>query len=511
MSGKADKSPSMKILRMLLTTLILLVSGAAGPAHAQVLFRSWHLKMSEIQARSRISTLKGERVHDAQGGLRVRGVIATREGSEPSPEELFFDVDMTTTLLRGTEYDPDFLRTVTAAGYRHRRTDYMIELYGEHVRRMNTDRAGRRNVNFFGVAIADPEFEKMRFGARSRVHGRVAGGGLVNEHGFNSDARYLVAVRYDYKEFPGRPGKFPLPKGQIFLEAQADAMNGPGGLMTDMEAGVRFLFFPDADNSLSIAAKVYDSKNPLGHGDDGVRIDLDLDGSHTGELFTYFLGNTAGEFAMGGRGEDIATELVADFDLVRIPGRGRNYLVVFDSLQRATWGKLNKIEYNLQGGVETPLDEKSADAGRRLSGLMAGLYFDHRSTHGMDRVLPEKNYNIIRLALKTPGWDPGRENETRRRIAAHVSAGNYIENSFKKSRDWDGRAGIRVDGANRKWGTWDLVPYGKATLRNATNHGRKTEVTGEMGVRFNLNAVFARWSQDAYFGEGGFCGLALRF
>lgn len=482
----------MKTLRIFLTGILTLAAATAYPTHAQVLFRNWHLHMSDIQAKSRVATIKGEERHDAQGGVRVRGILAVREGSEAQPEELFFHIEFTTTLLRRTEYDPEFLRADMAVGYRHRRNDYTIDIYGEHLRRMNTDRVGRRNTNFFGVALADPEFEHRRFGTKSRVHARVGAGGLVNENGFKADARYLAAVRYDLHA---------MPKGQMFLEGQADVIDAPGGGLTDIEGGIRFLFFPDADNSLSLAVKFYDSKNPLGHGDDGVRVDLDLEGSHAGEIFKQFLGNTAGEFVIGGRGEDIASDLAADFDIVRFRSRGREYMIVLDTLQRAAWGKLNKIEYNLAGGVETTLDD----------GVILGAHLDHRSTHGLDRAMPEKNYNIVRLSLKTFGWDAGRENETKKRVAGFLSLGNYIENSFKKSRDWDARTGVRVDGKVHSWGSWEVIPYVKGTLRNATHAGRREEVTGEFGVRFNGNAVFARWSQDAYFGEGGLGGVALRF
>ncbi|OGH56604.1 MAG: hypothetical protein A3G34_09380 [Candidatus Lindowbacteria bacterium RIFCSPLOWO2_12_FULL_62_27] len=491
--------------------LAAFVFPAASPAGAQTLFRSWHLTMSDIQARSGVAMLKGERQHDAQGTVRVRGVIGARRGSESNPEELFFDVGFTTTLLRNTEYDPDFARIAAAAGYRHRRRDYTVELFGEHFRRMNTDRVGRRNANFFGAAFADPEFKTLRFGAARRLHGRIAAGAIVNENGFSGEGRYIASLRYDFEELTGRQGRMALPKGQVFIEADADAIDAPGGLMADVEAGVRFLFYPEADNSISVAAKFYDSKNPFGHGDDGVRIEVDLEGGHAGELFKSFLGNTAGEVVMGARGEDIASELAADFDLVRLNGRGKDWVIVLDTLQRATWGRINKIEYNLQGGAETRIDPDAPFVGRHLPEWIMGLYLDHRSTHGLDRALPEKNYNLVRLAFKTQGWDPGRENETRGRVAAHFSIGRYAENSFKKSRDVDGRAGIRIDAAGRPWGTWTLAPYLKTTVRNATDAGRRAEVTAEAGVRFNQNALFARWTQDAYFGEGGLGGVALRF
>lgn len=501
-SKMSDKQRRMKIIRGFLILLFTAAAGSGDAAHGQDLFGSWHLKMSDLEAKSRVSVLRGERLHDAQGYIRVSGVFAERKGSEEQPEELFFDVHLITTLLRGTEYDPDFLRTSSAAGYRHRRKNYTVDLYGEHLRRMNTDRGGRRNTNFFGVSFADPEFTLARFGKLRRFHGRAAGGVIDNENGFKGETRYQLAFRYDYKEFEGRGGRTPLPKGQIFIEGEADAIDAPGGLMADLEVGLRFVFFPESDNSLSIGAKLYDSKNPFGHADDGIRIDLELEGSHAGELFRQFAGNTAGEIVVAGRGEDIATEVAADFDLVRVPCHGKNYLVILDSLQRATWGKLNKIEYNLQTGIENSMDEKS---------MVAGLYLDHRSTHGLDRSLPEKNYNIVRVGLKSAGWDPGRENEIKGKLAAHFSFGKYIENSFKKTRDWDARAGFRVDAGARKWHTWDLIPYLKGTLRNATSHGRKEELTAEAGLRFNGNALFARWTQDAYLGEGGMGGLALRF
>lgn len=507
----ADKNIRMRSLRIILTVIFTVIAGSGDPAHAQTLYRNWHLHMSDIKARSRVSSIKGERTHDAQGGVRVSGILAQRVGSDRSPEEFFFDIDLTTTLLRGTEYDPDFLRSSTAAGYRHRRKDYTIDIYGEHLRRMNTDRLGRVNANFFGAAVADPEFELRRFGTIRRIHGRIAFGGLVNDNGFNGEARYQAAIRYDYEEFPGRPGKFPLPKGQIFLEGQMDAINAPGGFRTDIEGGIRFLFFPEADNSISFAVKLYDSKNPFGHGEDGIRFDLDLEGGHTGELFKRFLGNTSGGFSIGGRGEDIATELAADFDLVRIPFRRRNYLVILDTLQRATWGKLNKIEYNLQSGVETTLDEKIPYVGRLMKDMISGLYFDHRSTHGLDRTLPERNYNLLRLGIKSQGWDPGRENETRHRIAGLFSIGNYVDNTFDKNRDWDARAGIRIDGRARQYGSWEAVPYLTSTVRTETGSDPKREGTVEVGIRFNGNSLFARWSQDAYFGEGGFGGLTIRF
>lgn len=513
------KNIKMRILRIVLSMVFTIVAGSGDPAHAearaQVLYRDWHLKMSDMQARSRVSLIKGERRHDAQGSVRVRGVLAAREGSDPSPEEIFFDLDFTTTLIRGTEFDPDFLRSSLIVGYRHRRQDYTIDLFGEHERRMNTDRLGRRNGNFFGVAVADPEFEKNRFGHRSRMHGRIGAGSLVNENGFKGDGRYLASCRYDFKEFAGRPGKIPsnmpLPKGQIFLEGDMDAIHGPGGYMTDVEAGIRFLFFPDADNSLDIAAKWYNSKNPFGHGENGIRVDLNLEGSHTGELFKSFIGNTAGEVVMGIRGEDVATELDADFDVMRIHSHGRDFLFVFDTLQRATWGKINKVEYDLQGAVETVMDENIRYVGRPLNGWIAGLHLDHRSTHGLDRALGEENYNLIRLSLKTAGWDPGREKETRGRIAGQFSIGHYIENSFKKSRDYDARAGVRIDGPSRNWRTWALAPYAKATIRSPTDQSKMIEHTAEVGVRFDGNSLFVRWCEDAYFGEGGFGGLALRF
>lgn len=487
---------------------IFLMSEASA---SQTLFGDWHLKMSEIQARSRAVLIKGERRHDAQGSIHVQGVLAEREGSEPQSEELFFDVDLTTTLLRNTEYDPDLVRSSLAAGYRHRRKDYTIDIYGEHLRRMNTDTVARRNANFFGLALSDPEFDLRRFGVQSRTHGRIAAGSLVNENGFKGDVRYLVSMRYDFFEFAGHTGHFLLPKGQIFLEGDADAIHGPGGLMTDLEAGVRFLFFPEADNSLSLSAKFYDSKNPFGHGDDGIRIDLSLEGSHAGAIFKSFLGNTAGEISMGVQGDDIATELQADFDLIRIPRAGRDYLFVFDTLQRMTWGRSNKIEYNLQSGVETTLDDGLPNLGRYFKGMIAGLYLDHRSTHGLDRDLKEASYNMVRWGVKTPGWDRGREHETLNQFAFLFSAGVYTENTFKKNRDFDARGGVRLDGGPRQWHTWRIVPYLMATLRSATNQNSTPEQTVELGFRFDGNAVFARWSQDAYFGEGGMGGLALRF
>jgi len=500
----------MKSLRLLIALACTVAAGDSA-GHAQTLFRKWELTMSDVQALSRVAAVRGDRLHDAQGSVRVGGILSTRQKSGPSPKQLFFDMDFTTTLLRGTEYDPDFLRVAIAAGYRHRREDRVIDFYAEHLRRMNTDRLGRRDANFFGVGVADPEFDLRRFGSRRRLHGRVAGGGLVNESGFKGDVRYLAMVRYDYSEFSGRFGDLALAKGQIFFEGQIDAIDAPGGLMADVEGGIRFLFFPGADNSLSISAKYYDSKNPFGHGDDGIRIDLDLEGKHAGEVFNYFLGNTSGEIVTGFRGEDVATELQADFDLVRAPCRGRSYLIVLDSLQRTTWGNLNMVEYNIQGGIETVIDPSLPRLSRHLKGFISGLYLDHRSTHGLDRNLGERNYNIVRLGVKTPGWDAGREKETARGIAAHFSIGNYIENSFKKSRNWDARAGIRLDGKSRAFKTWEIIPYAKGTLRNATNHGRREELTGELGFRFNGHSIFARWNQDAFYHEGGLAGVAMRF
>ncbi|MBI4179732.1 hypothetical protein HY522_09965 [bacterium] len=490
--------------RLLFLAVFLAQVAAADLAAAQTLFRDWHLTMSDIQARSRVAIIRGERLHDAQGAVRVKGVLAARVGSEAQPEEFFFDMDLATTLLRNTEYDPDLVRSAVAVGYRHRRRGYTVDLYGEHLRRMNTDTAARRNGNFFGASISDPEFHLRRFGSRSRMHGKIGAGSLVNENGFKGNARYLAALRYDALEFAGRKGRMRLPKGQIFLEGEIDAIHGPGGFMTDLEAGVRFLFFPEADNSLSIAAKFYDSKNPYGHGDDGVRIDLDLEGSHAGELFRSFLGNTAGEIGMGIRGDDVATELQADFDLVKFRSKNKTYVIVLDTLQRLTWGKLNKIQYDLVGGLETTMDENPG-------GLIAGIYLDHRSTHGLDRNLKEKSYNAVRGALKTPGWDRGRENETLNRLAFLFSIGGYIDNTFKKNRDVDARAGIRFDGRDRPWHSWTVTPYLMGTVRNATNEGSTFEHTVELGMRFNGNALFARWSQEAFFEEGGYGGLAFRF
>ncbi len=503
----------MKTLRLVLTAMFTLIAGAGDPAHAHTLFHTWDLTMSDIQAQSRVSLIRGERRQDCLGRVRVRGILAERRGSGSQPEQLYFDVNFMTLLIRNTEYDPDFLRTSFIAGYRHRRAAYTIDLFAEHVRRMNTDRVGRLNVNFFGAGLSDPEFENSRFGKARRIHGRIAAGNVVNENGFSAGSRCQLAARYDYREFQGTAGRANLPVGQIFIEGEADAIHGPGGFMTDYEAGVRFLFLPKADNSLSVAVKYYDSKNPLGHGEDGVRLDLDLEGGHAGELFKSFLGNTAGEIVAGYRGEDVAAELAADFDLIRLAQRGRTIIIILDTLQRATWGFNNKIEYNLQTGAEVGFGTADGDRGdeRAFGRVVTGVYLDHRSTHGLDRNLIEENYNLIRLGLKTPGWDPGRENETLRGVAAQLSIGNYIENSFKKTRKWDGRVGLRIDGKSWPWGDWTIVPYIKGTLRNATDQKHLSEVTAETGIRMNGHSLFLRYSQDAYFGEGGFGGLALRF
>ncbi len=281
------------------------------------------------------------------------------------------------------------------------------------------DADGEPFVRYVGGGVASAGYRRRDTGLRWRADAGV----VLEQRQVRADG--LLRGKLDFTSRAGRG----FGSGLGFA-VEVDGLLDGSDFRGDWRGGPHRRFALGGGVALRLFAHWIESRHPLGLGDSGLTIGLDLRETDNGSRPPGAVPDVGGSLATGGGEGRLAARLLVRVLSPQLTARTRLAAEVDANILTAA--DTGELYYLYHFGVE-----------QTRGPLIGGVYFYHRSNHQ----LAEPNdavtaINVLETGVETRGWDrPGRD--AARTLEARFRAGYLIDSNFGERRRWHARGGLR--------------------------------------------------------------------